>query len=279
VHQRSAKYCLKIQGRLDTSAKFSCTYCNKEFSLQSCLTRHIKTCKYKENVSGQLHESQASVLQLEHENTKLREELSVLFQQNASLNQENVKLRTENAIYQREKEIAQGNAHKINETLAKRATRTTNIQNNLVNLAVFDKTTEDIEQLVDNKYDKNYLIQGPKGVAQFKRLYILKSRDDGRPIYIVTDYNRGNGKYKLNTGEIVNDLGMLGLTRKIYPSVKRKATKIATKTAMNENALQNELLFKKYQEVYDMDNNNISFCRELTRIIEVEKCDVSIVHT
>ena len=41
-HQKKAKYCLKIQGKLSTASTFKCTICHKEFMSGVTLRRHQK---------------------------------------------------------------------------------------------------------------------------------------------------------------------------------------------------------------------------------------------
>jgi hypothetical protein len=48
VHQTSAKYCLKIQGKIkiETNTKvFECSFCNKVFNFKHHLNQHIPCCK------------------------------------------------------------------------------------------------------------------------------------------------------------------------------------------------------------------------------------------
>lgn len=44
-HQRSAKYCLEIQGKFITDTQeLTCKYCNKDFTRKDVVKRHEKTC-------------------------------------------------------------------------------------------------------------------------------------------------------------------------------------------------------------------------------------------
>ena len=43
-HQKTAKYCLKIQG-IEPESGYKCKFCNKSFSLKQHLVNHNKTCK------------------------------------------------------------------------------------------------------------------------------------------------------------------------------------------------------------------------------------------
>ena len=49
THQKTAKYCLEIQGK-DISNLFGCEFCNKNFTTQQNLKDHILVCKEKEKI-------------------------------------------------------------------------------------------------------------------------------------------------------------------------------------------------------------------------------------
>jgi hypothetical protein len=149
------------------------------------------------------------------------------------------------------------------QTLAKnpRMTKTTNIHNTL-NLSIFNKTDEDIKQIVDEKYNKEYLIEGQKGVARFAHSYVLNTEENQAPMYTITDKTRGNGKYKSSNSEIVIDNGMQGLTKKIHPSIKNKAINIA----IAEDAMNNQDIYDGYQDVFKMDDDNSAFRDEMIKL-------------
>lgn len=46
-HQKTAKYCLTIQGK--TNDQYKCTYCEKCFTTNQQLDKHDKICKTKQN--------------------------------------------------------------------------------------------------------------------------------------------------------------------------------------------------------------------------------------
>ena len=50
VHQTSAKYCLKIQGKIkeNKTTNFECSFCKKIFKLKHHLTQHLLSCKNTE---------------------------------------------------------------------------------------------------------------------------------------------------------------------------------------------------------------------------------------
>jgi hypothetical protein len=148
----------------------------------------------------------------------------------------------------------------------KLAMRPTTTQNNRVtnnvNIAVFDKTDQDIKDIVDEKYTKHYMLQGQKGVARFTADEILLRKEDQDPIYMVVDKSRGNGKYMLGD-KMVNDLGMKKLTKKVYPYVKKKACIICRDSVHPLSDAQ----YTAFQDVVSMEYDNEIFRKEMAMLI------------
>jgi len=246
LHQRKTKYCLKIQGK-KVDCEFNCEYCGQEFTYKSALKSHYQSCSANKPY---VRESFTEILA---DNQKMKEQILLLRQQVVSLQSDKLDL--------------QDRYDKLADTIAKRSTTTNNtVNNNNLNLSVFDKTNEDINKIVNENYDKDFLIDGQRGVARFTHLHVLKSSDDSKPpIYVITDKSRGNGKYKVSENETVTDIGMIGLTKKVQPSIKKKAINIAA----DENSfLEDEKLFDGYQEVFNMEDDNGIFRKELIKILE-----------
>ena len=129
-------------------------------------------------------------------------------------------------------------------------------------MPIFDKTDTDIKRIVDEKYDKNYLIDGQRGMAHFTHKHIIKG-ENGNNSYMVSDVSRGHGKYRLSETEIVTDPEMKGLTRKMYPSVKEKAMKLV----QSQNPIENKILFQGFWNLNELVKNNAPFRKELTSLL------------
>ena len=236
-HQTKTKYCLVLQGKDNEKGSFVCKGCNKDFHQKIVLNTHIKTCSsYKPEILLKRIEL------LENENNNLLKE------KNNWLEEKKEFLREKNDIIQ---------------TLAKNPRKTTNIHNTL-NLSVFNKSDEDIKQLVDDNYNKDYLVDGQKGVARFTHSHVLKTEPNQLPMYTITSCFIGNGKYKNSNSEVVIDNGMHGLTKKLHPSIKNKAINIA----ILEDAMNNKEVYEGYQEVFKMDDDNSVFREEMIRLAE-----------
>ena len=238
-HQKTAKYCLKIQGRNiienNVKTKFKCDYCEDFFSTQNSLNRHINS---------------KNTICLQKLNKKYKTSLIIIDKLENELNF------TKNQLDKVEKEKSE-----LLKTIASRPTTKNTINNNL-NLTVFNKSQADIKRLVEEKYDTNYLLQGQKGVARFTHSHLLNIEEGKDPMYAITDKNRGNGKYKTSKGEIVSDNGMSGLTKKVYPSVKDKACRLA----LIEKAMENPNIYDNFQDVIKLDEDNTDFRKEMVRL-------------
>ena len=230
-HQTKTKYCLKLQGKGELKGLFVCEGCDRDFHRKLHLTDHEKVCEY---CTPKVKELLKRIKTLEKEKNNWLEEKKDLIQEKKDLIQ----------------------------TLAKNTRKTTNIHNT-VNLSVFNKTEEDIKQLVEDNYNKEYLIEGQKGVARFTHSHVLKTEANQMPMYTITDKTRGNGKYKSSNSEVVIDNGMHGLTKKLHPSIKNKAINIA----IIEDAMNNQDVYEGYQEVFKMDDDNSVFREEMIRLM------------
>jgi hypothetical protein len=237
-HQKNTKYCLKIQG-VSIPQNFVCCFCGTTFTLKSSFQHHSNICKantpYIQQKLSELHEKTY--------------ELGIL------------KKQLEDAL-RREQELRE-DFNKLAAISAKKSTTTNNTTNNL-NLGVFDKSSTDIKRIVDENYDRTYLIQGQKGVAKFTHKHVLANDPDKPPIYVITDRSRGNGKYKLSDTEIVTDTGLAGLTKKVHPSIKSKAVFI---TSTSTDPLEDEEMMAGYHEVFKMDQDNSEFRKHMSEIM------------
>ena len=92
----------------------------------------------------------------------------------------------------------------------------------------------------------------------------MKKKKWGRIINIASAHALVASPFK--SAYVAAKHGMLGLTKKVHPSIKKKAINIAA----IENGLEDEKLFDGYQEVFNMEDDNGVFRKELIRILENE---------
>ena len=229
-HQKTAKYCLTLQGEQNPKGDFVCQ-CGGDFTSKNSLEKHKQHCSsHSDDIRN------------------LRQQVLLLQQQVLTLEKDKLDLQ------ERYAELAKVSASRPT---------TKNTVNN-VNLSVFSKTDKDIKRIVDESYTKEYLLEGQKGVAKFTCSHIIQGEANKNPIYVITDKARGNGKYKVSENEVVTDTGLMGLTKKVHPSIKQRAIIIATEG----DAFTDEELFKGYQEVFNMGDDNSVFKTELVRILD-----------
>lgn len=258
-HQKTAKYCLELRGNFKVG-KYLCEYCNRDFTQKIHLHTHLKTCS--------MNTRQAHIF-----NKKLKEKEKIWEKKNITLKSLTKKfieqisqLEKENEQLKMDRDEILNKYEKLAETIAKNPRTITNKNtfiSNTVNLSIFDKTDDDINRIVNEKYNKDYLIAGQKGVARFTHSHVLNT--EGGPIYEITDRSRGHGRYKKSNSEVVRDHGMKGLTTKVLPSIKQKAIKIVQSDPVY---FTDEAITYGMNEVYSLNDDNSSFRNEMIKLTE-----------
>ena len=237
-----------------------CQYCKTILKTNSALKQHQTKTKYCLKLQGKDNEKGTFICKGCNKDFHQKSNLTIHIKTCGFCKTENLLKRIE--ILEKEKKDLIQEKKDLIQTLAKNTRKTTNIHNT-VNLSVFNKSEEDIKQLVDDNYNKEYLIEGQKGVARFTHSHVLKTEENQMPMYTITDKTRGNGKYKSSNSEVVIDNGMYGLTKKLHPSIKNKAINIA----IVEDAMNNQDVYEGYQEVFKMDDDNSVFREEMIRLM------------
>ena len=234
-----------MQGKKVLS-NFVCEFCDSVFTAKSSLQYHYEVCKTaKSSLNDKLTILSTKCINYEKKISTLQAKL-------------------EDAL-RREKELMKA-YEKLAAISANKSTTTNNNTTNTLNLGVFDKTQDDIKRIVDEKYNRDYLIQGQLGVAKFTHKHVLEGEDkEQAPVYLITDKSRGNGKYKISETEVVSDPNMNGLTKRVHPSIKSKAIYI---TSTHPNPLSDEDMMNGYREVYEMDENNTIFRKGMIKLLE-----------
>ena len=240
-----------------------CQYCKTILKTNSALKQHQTKTKYCLKLQGKDGEKGTFICRGcdkdFHQKIVLKTHIKIC----ESYKPENLLKRID--ILEKEKKEWLQEKKDLIEIIAKNPRKTTNIHNT-INMSVFNKTEKDIKQLVEDNYNKEYLIEGQKGVARFTHFHVLKTEPNQMPMYAITDKTRGNGKYKSSNSEVVVDNGMQGLTKKIHPSIKNKAINIA----LIEDAMNNQEIYQGYQEVFKMNDDNSVFRKEMIRLTEVD---------
>lgn len=167
THQKTAKYCIKLQNNVDGSLDidFSCEYCSRPLSSKRNLERHYKTCKEF------IHDSKLK--ELENALKDLRKKVEILQSSPTISNSHNTNTNSHNT-----------NSHN---------TTNTTINNN------FFLDPERVAKLFQQKFDDTYLTNGLEGVARFVVKHILTT--EGKLQYKCTDYARNVFLYHDENGK------------------------------------------------------------------------------
>ena len=254
LHQKNAKYCLLIQETQAVSIDselLTCKYCNKNFS--SCsLSKHLNTCKIKDK---------KYIEELEYKLIEFKKEIIEL---KSALNE----LKTENTIY---KELSNRNQSTVEE-IAKQTkqhihttnTTQTNVYNNMKPL---DINKENFFKIIQESYNKDYFLDGQKGVAKFVVEKLLKD-EDGKLMYVCTDPSRSIYRFKGQDGSIEKDVKAYKLTNCILENVTKKCHSIA-----DTEIEKDKTMFVSYSETYmdiaDMINDNSPYLAALSTLTSV----------
>lgn len=196
THQRTAKYCLKIQN-VTLEKEHKCFGCGKLFARIYHLQRHQQKCKANEKML--LIEEKLSQVIVERDlyKSKYDEQQKIIEEQKKSIRELQDKL--ENVAIQAVKRHTTSNKTEINNF----------IQN-------MPPVTDDL--LTDNvkHLSIDHILKGPQGYAEYALEYPLKDR------VLCSDYSRRKIKFKNEDGTLIIDPEMTTLAKKFFGSIKDK---------------------------------------------------------
>ena len=192
-HQNTAKYCL--DKRKICNKEYKCN-CQKIFTTKINFQRHNKIC----NFSDIINTFKENYTKIENENRIYLEQLK---------NKDEQLKDKDKHIKELEDKLATIALAGVNKT----STINNNISNKILNISPLDLNDSDkIKNILNNKFDHNYISEGQKGVAQFVVDHYLKD-DYGKLKYICTDPSRQIFKYKDDLGDIQKDVKAKKLTK------------------------------------------------------------------
>ena len=266
-HQKNAKYCLLLQetqSAIIVSDLLTCEYCNKQFGPTN-LSRHLNTCKIRDK---KLIDEKSELIQLKADNITLKAENIEFKKEIIELKSSLTELKTENTIY---KELAKHNQSTVEE-IAKQTkqhihttnTTQTNVYNNMKPL---DINKENFFKIIQESYNKDYFLDGQKGVAKFVVEKLLKD-EDGKLMYVCTDPSRSIYRFKGQDGSIEKDVKAYKLTNCLLENVTKKCHSIA-----DTEIEKDKTMFVSYSETYmdiaDMINDNSPYLAALSTLTSV----------
>lgn len=243
-HQKTARYCLKIQGINDVKGNFICELCGKDFQNKSHLNNHSNICE----------KNSPNVKKLKDEVQKLKEE--------------NIILKKENEILNIDKKNLQERYDKLSLTAVKRPTTSTkNIQINNYIQQMEPLRIEDINKSVP-MLTLDHHVKGPEGYAEFALEFPFKNK------IVCLDVNRNKIKYKNDEGDVIEDIGFRKMMTKLCNAIKDKSFNLCQKHYENlsEKFTEKEMEEYNYMETamaitrYANGREN-EFCNQVIKLI------------
>lgn len=249
--------------------------CNKFFSSKTNLNTHLKKCynnfmkindfllqknQYEKEIS--LLEKKLLNFDINIKNIEnLEKEIQFLKEQNIDFDKKNYALIEVNKILDTDRQCV----HDI----AKQP-KITNKTVNLITPMNFSNKDE-IKNIIDNKYNLDYIFSGQKGCAQFAYDNIIRE-EEGKFKYICADAGRSIYKYKDEDGVIQKDVDAKKLTRLLIDGgLKHKVSDLASNWWTTDdgeiNTLSFETLLEKTQSIGNIEDDNHEFRKELTSLI------------
>jgi hypothetical protein len=242
AHQKSAKYCLDLQGKKEKL--FECEYCTKNFTQKQALIVHCNTCKEKDKKS------------LEHkfdnENSRLKTQIEELKNYISKLESKLEKF--ENAVI----------------SMKKGSTHTTTTNNVTINNGL-DLSKERVRNVIERQLTPLIAGRGQEGLAELCATHLLKN-ENGDLMYKCTDPSRQIFEYRDNDGCLIKDVKAKKLTNALSQSgnLDKKARESGEKLWKDEKGeFDNEKFnfhVNKVTDISNLPNDNSKFRVALTTL-------------
>ena len=221
-HQRTAKYCLKLQGV--KTKKYVCDSCGKNVSTKHRLVTHYQSC---------------SVYKQEQYKTEFKTEKQQLLKKICEL---------EDVIIEKNKHIEklEDKLENIAIKAVQRPTTTNNMNKTQINNFIQNMQPITTDHLIDNAPNLTieHVQKGASGYAEYALEYPLKDR------VACVDYARRKIKFKDNEGKLVTDPEMARLAPMFFESIKKKSSELVYN--MNKEDMDSAM----FEEVAKLFNTN-----------------------
>jgi hypothetical protein len=231
IHQKRAKYCLKIQGKEEEKEEekkvFKCPECKRELSTYQRLQTHYTICvPYQTNLlSKKLNE--------EFEKEKIRKDKIILNQKKLIKElKENVK-----SLQKQLENVA------IKAVSRPSYTSNKNIQINNYIQNMQPLCLKDIKESVP-MLTLDHHVKGPEGYAEYALEFPFKDK------IVCVDVSRNKIKYKNEEGDVIEDVGFRKMMMKLCDALKDRSYKLCQD--------HYEKLLDKFSEE-EMDNTDFDF--------------------
>jgi hypothetical protein len=267
-HQNTAKFCLKIQGKVEIEFKIeedlTCEMCDKVLANKQSFNNHQAIC-FTKNKKLIIQK----IIDLKKENHKEREKFNMLLKEKdiqikTLIKEKDNQLKEKDMQYkslitEKDKHIKdlEDRLERITNKLIEQPTNVSYNNSTNLNLAVFNVTPENTQQILKDKMKREHLYYGMGGFADFAKEHLL-TLENGEMIYKCFDVSRQIFKYVDNHGALIKDVKAKKLMSIIREPVIRRILEI-----INEYNIEYETLNK---EIYDMQTDTSALRNKISKI-------------
>ena len=241
-----------------------CEFCSNTFKDIYAVKKHQKTAKYCLEIQGKTNVEKENIEKLLLKLTALATENSQLKSENTQLKSENTQLKSENTFLKEENAEYRKTIADIAKTPQTINNTTNTTQNNLLMLTPFELNRERFSNMIKESFTKDYMIEGQKGVAKFAVDKLLRD-ENGKLQYVCTDPSRQIYKFKTVEGEMERDVKARKLTKSIVEELKKKAQNITLQTVTDDSDVF-MLLTNNFQDINDLEEDNAEFRNTLASL-------------
>lgn len=265
LHQRSAKFCLQLQGKESTKI---CDFCGKEVSTR---TVHEDTCAVKLQQDKEDAIKMRLTEQAKQYESQLNEQARRFEEQITQLKFTIEKLNDK--LAGKEECITKLDRHNDALTeIAKRSSSTTthNKTKNIINIFTpLDLSETTVNAILDQHLTTEVIGDGQKGLANMLHQRMLTD-EKGFSKYKCTDRNRHHFQFVNADGQVERDTKAIKLTKAMASAQvgRRALTTIQTAFQKDENRMNAYL--PKAMELTEIAHNNSKFRQQLACL---ETCD------
>jgi len=257
-HKRLAKFCLIKQKK-----QLICDYCNDisysdkdfEYHQNNCIIFLKSKNQELEEKIKELQEENKDIIYYQNETEFYKKQLT---EKNEQL------VEKDNQIKHLQDQIVS-----ITKTAVSKPTTTNNnnINNKILNMSVLNLDSENVKNIINDKYNLDVIYEGQKGVAKFATNFLLKD-SDGNLNYVCTDPSRKIFKYKNHDGELEKDINAQKLTNILSDNGIFYTTSQITKDhwTNDDGSIDDDKfskLFSKTLEINSLSEDNTIFKNEL----------------
>ena len=245
LHQKSARYCLKLQGITNIKGTHLCDLCGKDFQNKSHLHTHLNICE------------------------KNAPNMKILINENMTLKNTIQLLKKEVELLNKDKKDLQEMYTNLSITAVKRPT-TTSTKNIQINNYI-----KNMPPLLENDLKDSipmltleHHVKGAEGYAEYALEFPFKGK------IVCVDTARNKIKYKNEEGDIIEDVGFKKMMTKLCGALKDRSFNLSqehyeklsdkfTEKEMEEyNFMETAMAITKYSGGRESD-----FCREIIKMI------------